>query len=241
MSTLIHSTATGASAPTAAALHHRTHSEPALHRADRPDQSLQPRKLRRDHRSTRRLQLTGWIPCAPARGGDIPDESLSAAGECASGAAELRDNARRAECADSVRRRDATTHDDGSRHTPRRSKCCRDHSPGKCALACRSAGSCRADRLQAERRRAPVPPRSTGQRTGGRRIKGLRKRLPRRCAPKARGSTPINDPGLRLFILLRRAAYSNNTHARAVADAYLPSRNLATERLRATNLQSNRG
>src|SRR5690606_9243507 len=54
------------------------------------------------------------------------------------------------------------------------------------------------------------------------------------------GSTPINDPGLRLFILLRRAAYPNNTHARALANMLTDLRphRSARARLRATSLQS---
>jgi hypothetical protein len=191
--TLIHSIATGGIASTVAAGHRRRRIGPVLDRAKRPRGWMQPWKPRRSHRSTRHLSLPEPIPCAPARRVGIPDASLCVAGACASDVAGRHDDVLRDACADNVPRRDAATRDDESARTARRSRCCRDHSDGRSVPARRSGGSCRADRSQAERRQAPVPPRSTGQRTGGRRIKGLRKRLPRRCAPKAWGSTPIND------------------------------------------------
>src|SRR5687768_6791981 len=56
--TLIHSTATSGIAPTAATLHEKRHSEPALRRADQSHWS------------------TGSTPFAPARRVDIPSMSI---------------------------------------------------------------------------------------------------------------------------------------------------------------------
>jgi hypothetical protein len=149
--------------------------------------SLATRGLQRAaHRTARSWVLQGPPHCPRRQRLHIPDASLSAAGELARLAAGRRDKRPRGACADSAPRRGAATHAGRSVSTLRHSRCCRGRSADRSAPAPRSGGSCRAG--SSAPRAAPMPPPQALDSAGQGRHKDSAKRLPRRCAPRARGS-----------------------------------------------------
>ena len=160
--------------------------------------------------------MHGPTRCTEERRLAIPDASLSAAGWRARRVAGPHGELRRDECVGIVPPLGATTRDGGAANTPQRSRCCRGHIARRCAPAPHSSGSCRAGRsAPAATPSRPSPRHWTAPGRGG--IKDLRNRLPRRTAPRARGSDANQNPGLRLF------GFSRRQHTKERARPSLPS------------------
>ena len=186
---LIRSSARGEAEQRAATAAHRTHSASAA------DGWEYGQALWRQHRSTRSRWPDAAIRCTGASGEKSRDASPLAVAALGSAVVVQRGGALHAGCAGSEHRRGAQTPGERTRRTPRGSTGSRNRIARRCTPASRSGDNGRAGRLPAPRAAPRPPPRRHWTAPRRRGIKGWQSCLRRRCAPRARGLTPIKTPG----------------------------------------------
>jgi hypothetical protein len=147
------------------------------------------------HRSTRSQSSDAVIGCTLSPRVRRRDASLPTSAARGSAVVVRRVCGLHGRISGSVRRRGAPTPGEPFARTPRDSRGSRSRIVRRCTPASGNADSCRAGMSQAPRAAPSPPPRWHWTAPGRRGITGLQSRLPRRCAPRARGSTPIKLPG----------------------------------------------
>lgn len=147
------------------------------------------------HRSARSQWLGAPIRCTCSSRVGRCDASLPTSFARGSAVVVRRVCGLRGRISGSERRRDAQTPGGQVPRNPPGSRGSRNHIARRCIPAFRSDSSDRAGRSPAPRAAPRPPPRRHWTAPRRRGIKGLQSCLRRRCAPRARGSTPIKLPG----------------------------------------------